>query len=168
MAVDIRVPPLGESLVAATVGQWLKREGDPVTAGEPLVELETEKVNLEVSAEATGVLERIARGPGSNVHAGEVLGSLATEVATAPAPSTAETAPGPAVMATPPPAETPHPITPVARQMAAEHDIDLAAVTGSGPGGRIVQADISRYLDEHQPAAAAPAPAMIRLPWAIA
>src|SRR5947208_12151431 len=79
MALDIRVPPLGESLVDATVGQWLKREGDAVKAGEPVVELETEKVNLEVSAEASGVLERIDQGPGSTVHVGEVLGSIATD-----------------------------------------------------------------------------------------
>src|SRR5207237_5714139 len=81
---EIRVPALGESLVEATVGQWLKHEGEAVTAGEPVVELETEKVNLQVSADASGVLERIAHPAGDTVHVGDVLGA----VATAPAPAT--------------------------------------------------------------------------------
>lgn len=165
MALDIRVPPLGESLVEATVGQWLKHAGDAVKAGEPLVELETEKVNLEVSAGASGVLERIDKGPGSNVHVGEILGSIATE-----AIAVLKSAPAPAQAAPASPPEAPdvgprHPISPVARQIAAEHGIDLAAISGSGPGGRIRQADVSRYLEEHQPpvaeSVAPPEPAVV-------
>jgi 2-oxoglutarate dehydrogenase E2 component (dihydrolipoamide succinyltransferase) len=173
MAVEIRVPPLGESLVEATVGQWLKREGEAVTAGEPVVELETEKVNLQVSAESSGVLERILKGPGETVKVGEVLGSIATATAraagapaapAAPATSAPTPAPPPPPVATPPtpaPTEAPPPrlVSPVARQMAAEHGLDLNQIQGSGPAGRITQADVSRYLEQQQtPVAAPPAP----------
>nr|MBA2519266.1 dihydrolipoyllysine-residue succinyltransferase [Chloroflexia bacterium] len=74
MAVEIRVPPLGESLVDAVVGQWLKGEGDDVSRGETVVELETDKVNLEVTADEDGVLSRIEKREGDVVTVGEVLG----------------------------------------------------------------------------------------------
>src|SRR3954471_21651370 len=85
MAVEIRVPPLGESLVDAVVGTWLKREGDSVSRGESLVELETDKVNLDVTAEEDGVLQRIERREGEVVTVGEVLGVVGSNGATAPA-----------------------------------------------------------------------------------
>src|SRR5919197_5090820 len=81
MPVEVRVPQLGESVVEATVGSWLKREGDQVAAGEPLVQLETEKVNVEVAAERAGVLERIAHKEGDTVAPGDVLAVLADGVA---------------------------------------------------------------------------------------
>ena len=141
------------------MGQWLKREGDAVKAGEPVVELETEKVNLEVSAEESGVLERIDQGPGSTVHVGDVLGSIATD-APAVVDKKAKSAPpaSPNGPTSTPVAkdDAPHPVSSVARQMAAEHGIDLALVAGTGSGGRITQADISKYLDEQQTPAAAP------------
>src|SRR5947209_7364167 len=77
MAVDILVPQLGESVIEATVGKWLKQIGDTVAPGEPLVELETDKVNLEVTAEQGGVLRNIARDTGSVVGVGEALGHIA-------------------------------------------------------------------------------------------
>ncbi len=77
MSVEITVPQLGESIVEATVGQWLKREGEPVAAGDPLVELETDKVNMEVNAASAGVLQRIAKRAGDTVGIGEVLGLIA-------------------------------------------------------------------------------------------
>ncbi len=76
MAVEIQVPELGESITEATVGKWLKGEGDEVTAGEPLVELETDKINFEVEAEQDGVLESIAKGEGEDVGVGEVIGTI--------------------------------------------------------------------------------------------
>ena len=76
MPTNIVVPALGESVVEATVGKWLKREGDAVSAGEPLVELETDKVNLAVPAEKAGVLSHIERKEGEDVKVGDVLGSL--------------------------------------------------------------------------------------------
>src|SRR5262245_58965839 len=76
MATKIIVPALGESVVEATVGQWLKQEGDHVSVGEPLVELETDKVNLEVGAAQAGVLARIEQPQGADVHIGDVLGLI--------------------------------------------------------------------------------------------
>ena len=76
MAVEIHVPELGESVADATVGRWLKQEGEAVKSGEPLVELETDKINFEVEAEQDGVLESIAKGEGETVNVGEVIGTL--------------------------------------------------------------------------------------------
>src|SRR5438876_1319576 len=76
MSIEIRVPTLGESIVEATVGKWLKQVGDTVAAGEMLVDLETDKVNVEVAAEQGGVLEQIVKGEGQNVGVGEVIGMI--------------------------------------------------------------------------------------------
>jgi 2-oxoglutarate dehydrogenase E2 component (dihydrolipoamide succinyltransferase) len=167
MAVEIRVPPLGESLVDAVVGAWLKQEGEPVSRGESLVELETDKVNLDVTAEEDGVLSSIARREGDVVTVGEVLGVVAaSNGASAPAPvaETAPPAPAPApapppaapiAAAAPPPAAIPAPppsdteseaqggrAAPAVRRLAEEHHIDLNAVTGTGPGGRVTREDV--------------------------
>src|SRR5256885_10042611 len=96
MPVEVRVPQLGESVVEATVGSWLKREGDQVAAGEPLVQLETEKVNVEVAAERAGVLERITHKEGDTVAPGDVLATLGDGMGQAtPPPSDALTLPSP-------------------------------------------------------------------------
>src|SRR5919197_5771274 len=92
MSVEVRVPALGESVVEATVGRWLKHEGDPVEAGEALVQLETEKVNLDVAAERPGVLERIERREGETVQPGDLLAVLAEAPRPAP-PAPGATAP---------------------------------------------------------------------------
>ena len=84
MAVEIRVPPLGESLVDAVVGTWLKQEGDAVSRGDSLVELETDKVNLDVTAEEDGVLSRIERREGEVVTVGDVLGLVGGRTARQP------------------------------------------------------------------------------------
>src|SRR5215212_5364807 len=113
MAVEIRVPPLGESLVDAVVGTWLKQEGDSVNRGDSLVELETDKVNLDVTAEEDGVLARIERREGEVVTVGEVLGLVsgsngASAPASAPAPETATATTAAASVSAPTPAvETP-------------------------------------------------------------
>src|SRR5215213_5975917 len=86
MSIEIRVPTLGESIVEATVGKWLKQVGDTIAAGEMLVDLETDKVNVEVAAEQGGVLEQIVKTEGQNVGVGEVIGMInagASAVATA-------------------------------------------------------------------------------------
>src|SRR5437868_15362735 len=77
MPVEVRVPAMGESVVEATIGRWLKQEGEPVTVGEALVELETDKVNTELPADDSGVLERILRREGETVKPGDVLGTIA-------------------------------------------------------------------------------------------
>ena len=76
MAAEIHVPELGESVADATVGRWLKQEGEAVTSGEALVELETDKINFEVEAEQDGVLESISKGEGETVNVGEVIGTI--------------------------------------------------------------------------------------------
>src|ERR1041384_5519218 len=98
MPVEVRVPPLGESVTEATVASWLKHEGDVVEAGEPLVELETDKVNVDVAAERSGVLAQIVKASGETVQPGDILAMVAESVAaaadgTAAAPATLAPAP---------------------------------------------------------------------------
>ena len=93
MPVEIRVPALGESVVDATISRWLKHEGDAITAGEALVELETDKVNVEVPAEQAGTLTRIVKNEGDTVGIGEVLAEVETDGAAQPAATQAPAAP---------------------------------------------------------------------------
>src|SRR5687768_10832699 len=139
MPVEIRVPPLGESLVDAVVGQWLKSEGDSVTRGETILELETDKVNLDVTADEDGVLASIAQSEGAVVTVGEVLGTItagavAGNGASAPAaeaPVQAPVAEPVAAVAAAAPAETVATgegagrAAPAVRRLAEEHNIDL-------------------------------------------
>jgi 2-oxoglutarate dehydrogenase E2 component (dihydrolipoamide succinyltransferase) len=167
MPVEIRVPPLGESLVDAVVGQWLKSEGDSVSRGETIVELETDKVNLDVTAPEDGVLGKIEHGEGDVVTVGELLGTVAEGAASASAngaggrqetvvdiaaPAAAEQAQIPAPASAPTPALEPEPAAaaaadggraaPAVRMLASEHNIDLNAITGTGPGGRVTREDV--------------------------
>src|SRR5687767_6272908 len=143
---NIVVPELGESVVEARVARWLKKEGDRVEIGEPLVELETEKVDLEVNADKGGVLASIKRREGEDVKIGELLGVVDETAAGAAAPSgngssgAGKTAAAPAAAA--PPAQTDQRATPTARRMAREHDVDLGAVQGSGTSGRVMKQDV--------------------------
>ena len=172
MAIDITVPQLGESIVEATVVQWFKQEGDPVTTGEALLELETEKVTLEVNANDSGILSRIERAAGEDVRIGDLLGVLdesgeaagadatvddatATESADASAdepgsvddPGSADESPEPAREASgPSEAVTDDRVTPVARRMADEAGISLSDVEGTGMGGRIRREDVERAV----------------------
>ncbi len=149
MPAEIRVPELGESVVEATVGKWLKNVGDTVAVGDPLVSLETDKVDMEVAAEQTGVLARIDKGAGDTVAVGEILGSLSgadslpTENGSkSQAPTQQEAIPTPA-QPQPQPAAGSAQATPVARRLAGEEGIDLARLQGSGPGGRITKQDVA-------------------------
>jgi 2-oxoglutarate dehydrogenase E2 component (dihydrolipoamide succinyltransferase) len=151
MPVEVRVPATGESVAEATVGAWLKQEGERVEAGEALVELETDKVNLEVAAEQSGVLERIERRQGETVSPGDLLAILATEVEAAADPRAQAGAAAPASSAPPAdqaerPVERPH-ASPLARRIAQEHGLDLAQVAGSGTAGRVTREDVERYLE---------------------
>jgi 2-oxoglutarate dehydrogenase E2 component (dihydrolipoamide succinyltransferase) len=152
MPVDVRVPVLGESVVEATVGTWLKQQGEPVEAGEPLVQLETEKVNVDVSADQSGVLAAIAANEGDTVHPGDVLARI-EEGAAAPTPAQAPVRDD---------MERPH-ASPVARRMAEEHGVDLSRIEGTGTGGRVTRDDVERHIApaaRTQPAAPPP-PAMV-------
>lgn len=176
MSFEIRVPTLGESVVEATINQWLKQEGEHVAAGDPLLELETDKVNLEIPAEHAGVLVSIARGAGETVTIGDMLGIIDMSDAPppdsdggSPAPS-AETQDTPVHQDTSPAKQDDSDAgadvqaTPVALRMAADHQVDIRSVTGSGPGGRVTKDDMVSHLhrDEHtateQPVAPPPVP----------
>jgi 2-oxoglutarate dehydrogenase E2 component (dihydrolipoamide succinyltransferase) len=166
MAIEIRVPTLGESITEATVGKWFKKTGEPVRADEPLVELETDKVTLEVNAPGAGVLSEIAADTGQTVAIGALLGQVsggASAAAAAPAAAPAPAAPAPAAptKAAPSPAPTAMPPAPSAAKIAAENRIDLASVAGSGKRGQVLKGDM---LSAGSAAAAAPPPVVAFTP----
>lgn len=163
MPVEIRVPQLGESVVEATITRWLKHEGDPVTTGDVLAELETDKVNVEVAAEQSGVLERIARHEGETVAVDEVIALVAEQAAATPTAKatssavTVETAPPAAPTAQGNGRPTPT-ASPVAARLAADKGIDLAQIPGSGPGGKILKEDVENFQGRGAQPPAVPAP----------
>jgi 2-oxoglutarate dehydrogenase E2 component (dihydrolipoamide succinyltransferase) len=157
---NIVVPQLGESVVEARVARWLKKAGDRVEVGEPVVELETEKIDLEVSAEKSGVIASIARQEGEDVKIGELL-AVIDESGTAAAPSKPTEGPAPATSAAAPTAATggngsggtaEGRATPTARRMAKDNDVDLGAVQGSGAAGRVTKQDVQRAITPAAPA----------------
>ncbi len=154
MATEIVFPEVGESIVEATVARWLKREGEPVVAGEPVVELETEKANVEVPAPRSGVLARIIRREGEDVRVGEVLGVVEEAPVGAEQPPAA---PAPEETAGVRAEEGPK-ATPLARRLAEEAGIDLSKVPASGPGGRVTREDVLAYIERQRAAAQAEAP----------
>lgn len=151
MTIKITVPELGESVVEATVGEWHKQEGDSVAVGEVLVELETDKVDLEVSAETAGVLARIFHPQGADVQIGDVLAEIEPNGA-APAaekPAKDET---PAPVPAEKPAEEPRrAATPVAQRVAAAEGVDVSKVEGSGAHGRVTRQDVEKHLQKQPP-----------------
>ncbi len=165
MATEIRVPTLGESVSEATIGKWFKKPGDAVKADEPLVELETDKVTLEVNAPASGVLAEIVAGDGETVAAGALLGQIAegaagaAATAKAAASATAPAAPAPSAPAAMPP-------SPAAAKVAADSGVDAGVVAGSGKRGQVLKGDVLAHLANPPVAAAAPAPIAVRAPTA--
>ncbi len=136
MAIEIRVPTLGKSISEATVGKWFKKTGEAVRADEPLVELETDKVTLEINAPGAGVLSEITAETGQTVTIGALLGQLsagAAAPATTPAPASGQKAP--LTAAAMPPA-------PSAARIAAENKIDIAGLAGSGKRGQVLKGDV--------------------------
>jgi 2-oxoglutarate dehydrogenase E2 component (dihydrolipoamide succinyltransferase) len=148
--INILVPEVGESIVDARVAKWLKKEGDRVAAGEPLVELETDKVDVEVAAPKAGVLQRIAHGDGADVKIGDVLGEIETSGPTGP---TGPTGPaGPSGSGSTAGSRADVPSTPSARKAAREADVPLSKVQPSGP--RVTKADVERTATQPAPASA--------------
>jgi len=169
---DIRVPTLGESVTEATVGKWFKQPGEAVAVDEPVVELETDKVTLEVPAPATGVLSDIAAKTGDTVGVAALLGQIKEGAAAAPAkaappaakpPEAPKPAPAPPSVAKPAdmpraagsPAAPAMPMPPSVRKMAAESGIDAAKVAGSGMHGQVSKGDMMAAIER---AAASPTP----------
>ena len=172
--ISIKVPPLGESIVEATIARWLKKEGDAVAAGDTLVELETDKVTVEVPALKGGVLTRQVKHEGDVVAVDEVLGEIDETAAGIAAPAQpspaapAERAASPTTAATGEQRQTAGTprgsggdggepkVAPAARRLAAEEGVDLAGITGTGRGGVISKPDVvERTADAQRPAAVA-------------
>jgi 2-oxoglutarate dehydrogenase E2 component (dihydrolipoamide succinyltransferase) len=164
---EIRVPTLGESVTEATIGRWFKKQGDLVKADEPLCELETDKVTLEVNAPASGTLAEIIAKDGETVGVGALLGEIADGVGAAAVASASATASAPATATVPEPAAknggaSPMPASPAAAKIAADQGVALSAIDGSGKRGQVLKGDVLNFLA--QAPAAAPAPAQARVP----
>ncbi len=165
MATEIRVPTLGESVSEATIGRWFKKPGDVVKADEPLVELETDKVTLEVNAPAAGVLAEIVAKDGDTVEPGALLGQISAGGAGAvAAPAVAAPAPPAAAAAVVAGAPTGAgaPPSPAAAKNAADRGINVIDVAGSGKRGQVLKGDVLAFAAA--PPAAAPAPVVVRAP----
>ncbi len=183
MSIEIKVPQMGESVVEATVGEWLKQEGDSVNLGDVLVALETDKVDVEVGAESSGVLSKIAAQAGDDVQVGDVLGYIDTNGSSAPertekseekTPAADEEKPAEAAEAkqekedeksadeketAESSAATSEKITPVAQRMAREEGVDVTKVKGSGPGGKVTKNDVAKLLESSKPVSSQAKPA---------
>jgi len=168
MSTEVRVPTLGESVTEATIGQWFKKVGDSVAADEPIVELETDKVTIEVPAPVAGTLEAISVNEGDTVEVGALIAAIAAgagaakpaeaakEEPKAEAPKQAEPA-----RADAPAAKTEMPAAPSAAKLMTEKGIDADSVEGSGKRGQVLKEDVLKALDKtgsEAPAAKAPAP----------
>jgi 2-oxoglutarate dehydrogenase E2 component (dihydrolipoamide succinyltransferase) len=181
MATDIRVPTLGESVTEATIGQWFKKVGDTVAADEPVVELETDKVTIEVPAPSAGVLESITANPGDTVNVGALIGAIgaaggvvtakpAEAKADVPAgnaagPEPIKPEPAAAAEAAPKAANgngSAVPPAPSAAKLAAENNVNTAELDGSGKRGQVLKEDVLAAMTK--PAAATAAPAVAAAP----
>ena len=147
MAKEIRVPALGESVTEATIAKWFRQAGESVKADEPLVELETDKVTVEVPAPASGKLAFIDAAPGTTVNVGALLGRIEEGAAgTAPAKAVEVLAPKKAEPAAA--AKSDAPLSPAVRKLVEENKVDTAAVPGSGKDGRITKGDVIAHLEK--------------------
>jgi pyruvate dehydrogenase E2 component (dihydrolipoamide acetyltransferase) len=183
MPTDVVMPQMGESIFEGTITKWLKKPGDKVQRDEPLFEISTDKVDAEIPAPASGVLEEIKVSEGATVQVNTVVGvigdgggAVAAKPAPAPAAAAVPAAPQPAAPASPPvPAvaagheeEGASDVrsSPLVRKLAREHNVDLSRIRGTGAGGRITKQDVLDYV-EHPPAGA-PAPALASVPAPVA
>ncbi|MEQ8665282.1 MAG: 2-oxoglutarate dehydrogenase complex dihydrolipoyllysine-residue succinyltransferase [Rhodospirillales bacterium] len=185
MSVELKVPVLGESVTEATVAKWYKKTGDAIAVDEPLCELETDKVTVEVNAPVAGAMGDIVAAEGADVEVGALLAMIeegaagtapAAEPAPEPAPSpepaaapapeakpapAAKEAPAPAAKSAPAPASAPgsqvH-LSPAVRKLITEHNLDPASIKGTGPGGRITKGDVNAVITGRT------APAPVRAP----
>ena len=179
MPTDIIMPQMGESIVEGTITKWLKKPGDKVQRDEPLFEISTDKVDAEIPAPASGVLQEIKVTEGTTVGVNTVVGTIAVdgEVAAAPAKSSPAPAPQavprqaaeakevkqPTVAASAPSASAPPPqeseeearSSPLVRKIAREHGVSLSQISGTGLGGRITKQDIMAFIDRQSSAPAA-------------
>ncbi len=165
MANEIRVPTLGESVTEATIATWFKKQGEAIVADEPLVELETDKVTLEVPAPASGVLSEIIAQEGETVDVGALLGVI-SEGKGAPAAASATTEPSasaPAAAASAPTTlSASDELSPAVRKLVAENNLNPADIKGTGKDGRLIKGDVLAYLETKSAApAVVPTPASV-------
>ena len=160
MATEIRVPTLGESVTEATVGQWFKKAGEAVNIDEPVVELETDKVTIEVPAPVAGVLSDVSVGEGETVEVGALLGSISGDgAAAAPPPreekeakaepeekkeAKAEPAPDSSKQETPAANGGEMPLSPAVQKMVTENNLDPSSISGTGKDGRLTKEDVQK------------------------
>ena len=181
MATDIVMPQMGESIVEGTITKWLKKPGDKIQRDEPLFEISTDKVDAEIPAPASGVLQEIKVGEGTTVQVNTVVGTIAgdgegaaaskapAEKKAAPAPSAPPKSEAPVTKSQPAAAPAPAALrhdedeharsSPLVRKIAREHNVDLSQVSGTGLGGRITKQDILSFIESQEtgaPAAVAP------------
>ena len=176
MSIEVRIPALGESVVSAVIAKWLKHEGDSVKQGDALVELETDKVNVEVSAEASGVLQKIVKQEGDEVAVGDVIAMIGEAAQQSQQPQQTQQTQqaqqnqpqqplSEEVMAAQQPVaheveaatDGQRSVSPLARRIATEHNIDLSQVKGNSPHGRVTKDDVISYIEQSAQAPAAPA-----------
>ena len=191
MPTDIIMPQMGESIVEGTITKWLKKPGDKIQRDEPLFEISTDKVDAEIPAPASGVLQEIKVTEGTTVGVNTVVGTIAVDgesAAAKPAPAPAKPAapkpsePAPSSAGVPPAvavasrpraeSEAPPPAaheeeaeearsSPLVRKIAREHGVSLSQITGTGLGGRITKQDIMQFIESQGSAQPAPAPASV-------
>jgi 2-oxoglutarate dehydrogenase E2 component (dihydrolipoamide succinyltransferase) len=167
MLIEIKVPQLSESVAEATLLAWHKKVGEAVKRDENLIDIETDKVVLELPAPADGVLAKIIKGDGGTVKAGEVIATLDTEAqaaASAVVPAKEGTQPVASAAPAPKPAASAAPAMPAARKLAEEKGLDTAAIAGSGRGGRVTKADVLGQPAKSPAALEAPAAVKPSLP----
>ena len=179
MPTDIIMPQMGESIVEGTITKWLKKPGDKVQRDEPLFEISTDKVDAEIPAPASGILQEIKVAEGTTVGVNTIVGTIAVDGEAAAAPS--KPAPAKAPPAAPAPKEekktaaapVPTPAapaqedeeaeearsSPLVRKIAREHGVSLSQITGTGLGGRITKQDIMQFIEGQGSAQPAPVPA---------
>jgi 2-oxoglutarate dehydrogenase E2 component (dihydrolipoamide succinyltransferase) len=157
--LDITVPQLGESVTEATVAKWFKSIGDTVDCDEPLVELETDKVTLEVNAAESGTLAEIAAAEGSEVEVGALLGIISAGGAVATPKAAAKKSPEPepaAAPATADGAESDSPLSPAVRKLIGDNKLDPETITGTGKDGRLTKADVISHMENGAASTGAP------------
>lgn len=155
----IKVPTLGESVTEATIAKWLKKEGEAVAIDEPIVELETDKVTMEVNAPATGVLGKIIANEGDTVDVGAELGEINTDSKTSATPEKSEK---PASESTPSKVDDESKSGPAGRKALADNNLDESDVKGSGKDGRVTKSDVAAHVASPTPKSVPSAPATPR------
>src|SRR5436190_5807577 len=137
MAIELKVPSVGESITEVEIGDWLKHEGDPIEKDENIVALESEKATVELPSPSAGVLTKITKQKGDKALVGETIGEIDTSAKAQPQPAAARAEP----------AEPKRRIMPAAQRVMAENKIEPEQVEPSGPGGRILKEDVMRHIE---------------------